>query len=257
MYNVLYYILYNMTIDIFIRTYSKDYFLLKYSLISITKFIKGYRYIHICSREKDYNELLKLIDSDPLIKNNNKIKTHKTHDFPDNIDYCGQQIIKMYADIFSDAEYICYTDSDTIYYNEINLEHEFIDNFNKINLFVDVWDNVGDANCWKKCLKTLNLLTDYEFMRRLPIVIPSCILKEIRVLIEKKIKKDFINSCLEIYNNEGISEFNIMSSYMYLFYEKKCNIKLITEEKKLPILQLWSHSDKNELIYQINKVLNI
>jgi hypothetical protein len=246
-----------MTIDIFIRTYSKDYFLLKYSLISIIKFIKGYRYIHICSREKEYNELLELINCEKLIKDNQQIKTHKLHDFPDNIDYCGQQITKMCADYFSDAEYICYTDSDTIYYGEINLQDEFIDKFNNINLFVDIWNNVGDANCWKKCLEKLNLLTDYEFMRRLPIVVPSHILKEIRCLIEEKIDKDFINSCLEVYNNEGISEFNIMSSYIYLFYYNKCNILNINQEPPLPILQLWSHSDKDKLINNIKRVLNI
>jgi len=246
-----------MVIDIFIRTYSKDYFLLNYSLMSIIKFIKGYRFIHICSREKDYNGLLKLIESNPLIKDNPTIKTHKSHDFPDNIDYCGQQIIKLSADYFSDAEYICYTDSDTIYYGDINLENEFIDKFNKLNLFVDIWSNVGDANCWKKCLKKLDLLTDYEFMRRLPIVIPSCILKEIRFLIEKKINKEFIVGCLDIYNSEGISEFNIMSSYMYLFNSENCNIINISEARKLPILQLWSHSNKDELMSDINRVLNI
>jgi hypothetical protein len=244
-------------IDIFIRTYSKDYFLLRYSLLSIIKFIKGYRYIHICSREKDYNELLKLIESEPLIKNNQQIRTHKSHDFADDIDYCGQQIIKLSADLFSDADYICFTDSDTIYYGDINLEKEFIDNYGKTNLFVDIWDNVGDANCWRKCLHQLNLLSDYEFMRRLPIVVPSYILKEIRTFIEKNKKKDFISACLDIFKTCGISEFNIMGSYMYKFYNENCNIKSITMEPSLPILQLWSHSNKDELIYNIKRVLHI
>lgn len=245
-----------MIIDIFIRTYSKDYFLLKYSLISIIKYLKGYRYIHICSREKDYNELITLIKSNPLTENNEQIKTHKSHDFPDNIDYCGQQIIKMSADCFSDAEYLCFTDSDTIYHGEIDLKKEFFDDSGKINLFMDTWNNVGDANCWKKCLIKLNLLTKYEFMRRLPIIIPSHILKELRNLIELKIKKNFINACLEIFNDGGISEFNIMSSYLYIFYNQKCNLRHIEGEKSLPILQLWSHSDKNDLINSINNVLN-
>jgi len=245
-----------MSIDIFIRTYEKDFFLLKYSIISISKFLKGFRYLHICTREKDYDSLLNLLACKEL-NNIKNIITHKSHDFPDNIDYCGQQIIKMSADCFSDAKYICFTDSDTIYYDEINLEKEFINENNTVNFFVDEWKNVGDANCWKSCLTKLNLLTKYEFMRRLPIVCPGKILKDVRKYIEKINNKTFIEECLSIFNNGGISEFNIMSSYMYLFHNDEANFININDAKQLPILQLWSHSNKQELIADIHKALKI
>lgn len=245
-----------MIIDIFIRTYERDFFLLKYAIISISKFLKGYRYIHICSREKDYDSLLNLLACKEL-NNIKNIITHKSHDFPDNIDYCGQQIIKMSADYFSDAEYICFTDSDTIYYDEINLEKEFINENNTVNFYFDVWENVGNANCWQTCLSKLNLLTKYEFMRRLPVVCPAKILKEVRNYLEKMHNKTFVEECLSMFNDCGISEFNIMSSYMYLFYNGEAKFININETHKLPILQLWSHSNKQELIYKIHKALNI
>jgi hypothetical protein len=163
----------------------------------------------------------------------------------------------MSADCFSDADYICYTDSDTIYSGEFDLKEEFIDNSNKINLFVDTWNNVGDANCWKICLINLGLLTEYEFMRRLPIIMPSFVLKEIRKAIEIKTNKDFITGCLDLFKKGGISEFNIMSSYFYIKYNNKCNIIHINQANKLPIIQLWSHNDKTKLLNIIHDCLGI
>lgn len=247
-----------MIIDIFIRTYEKDFFLLKYALISITKWATGYRYINICVREKEYNSLLHFIN----INLNNYIdskfvKIYKTHDFPDNDDYYGQQFTKMNADCFSDAEYILFTDSDTIFYENINIKDIFFDKNQKIIFPFDKWENVGDAVVWKKCLEKLDLLTEYEFMRRMPIMIPSYILKNVRTYIETKCNNNFINAGYDIYKNSSFSEFNIMISYIYLFSPNCGNFIHSIEVPKIPIKQFWSNTDKNELIQEITKLIII
>ena len=102
------------TVDIFIRTYQHDFYLLDYCLNSIHKYVSGYDNIIICVREKEYDLLLKEV-------NITTEKVFKTHDFPDNLDYCGQQICKLSADQFSTSDYILYVDSDTIFYNFMNV----------------------------------------------------------------------------------------------------------------------------------------
>ena len=203
-----------MIIDIFIRTYPKDFTLLFYSIKSIKKYVKGYRNIIICVREKNYIELIKTIDTQGL-------KVVKEHNFDDNIDYIGQQITKLQVDIWSDADYICYVDSDCIFNDYCDLEEYYFTPEKNVILLKDEWCNVGDAKIWKFCLEYLNLKTEYEFMRRLPQIYPSNILYKIRELIVNKTGKDFINSCIELHKKFKFSEFNIMGSYLYKFEPEK------------------------------------
>lgn len=238
-----------MSIDIFIRTYPKDFTLLYYCLISIKKYIKGYRNIIICIREKDYNNLIHNIDL-------NGIKVVKEHDFANNIDYIGQQISKLQADIWSDADYFCYVDSDCIFTRESHLNEYYFKN-NKIIILKDEWCNVGDAKCWLPGLKNLDLLTDYEFMRRLPQIYPSSILPKIRELIVQKTCKDFINGCIYIHQKFKFSEFNIMGSYLFLYESEKCNFINSKDYKEENIIkQFWSHSDLKTIIPEIKRILN-
>jgi hypothetical protein len=246
-----------MIIDIFIRTYEKDFCLLKYALISIIKYVNGYRYINICVREKEYNSLLHFIKINLNNINLSCVKIYKTHDFQDNDDYYGQQYTKMNADYYSDAEYILFTDCDTIFYKDINIKDIFFDKNQKIIFPLDKWEHVGDAVIWKKCLQKLDLLTEYEFMRRMPIMIPTYILKNIRTYIENKCNNDFINAGFDIYKNCCFSEFNIMISYIYLFSPNCGKFIPSIEVPNIPVKQFWSGHNKNELIQEIKQLLHI
>ena len=234
-----------MSVDIFIRTYQHDFFLLDYSLKSIKKYVSGYNNVIICVREKEYDLLFKEV-------NITTEKVFKTHDFPDEIDYCGQQICKLLADCFSDAEYILYVDSDTIFYNFINV-NIFFENDNAV-ILKDYWKDVGEAKCWQKCLIKLDLLTEYELMRTVPYIYPRHLLSEIRDHISSKTGLDFLNGCLQIYKKCGFSEFNIMGSYAL---KNNKNISFVfSKEKNYNFKkQFWSHTPKNELINQIKNII--
>ena len=238
-----------MSIDIFIRTYPKDFFLLNYCLQSIRKFVTGYRNIIINIRQKNYNELMSNVNTAGCI-------IVQSHDFDDKIDYCGQQICKIYADIWSDATYFYYVDSDCIFYNNFNIQEKYFDSNKNIVLFKDYWHNIPDTFIWQGCLKKLDLLTEFEFMRRLPQLYPSRFLKPLRIYIEQKIGKDYINSCLTIYKECGFSEFNIMGSYLYLHDPSEMNICFYNPDlNQIPVRQFWSHEKKDVLINEINKLL--
>ena len=234
-----------MSVDIFIRTYQHDFFLLDYCLKSIKKYVSGYNNVIICVREKEYDLLFKEV-------NITTEKVFKTHDFPDNLDYCGQQICKLSADFFSDAEYILYVDSDLIFYNFMNV-NIFFEN-GKAVILKDYWKDVGEAKCWQKCLIKLELFTDYELMRTIPYIYPRHLLPEIREHISSKTKSDFINGCLQIYKKCGFSEFNIMGSYA-LKNNKNISFVFSKEKNYNFSKQFFSHTPKNELIGQINNLI--
>lgn len=231
-----------MVIDIFIRTYSKDFQILKYCLKSIKKFASGYRNIILCVREKEYDQLLQQLNveiSDCTII--------KAVNFSDEIDYCGQQISKLNAHNHTNAEYICFVDSDCIFYNYVNLEEAFFDENKKLILLKDYWNDVGDALCWKPCLSKLELLTEYEFMRRIPQVYPTSIFSPIKKIIESKMGTSWHVGCLQIYNEYKLSEFNIMGSYMYMYDKENTNFLFSNDNKIIiPTKQFWSYSFHND-----------
>ena len=240
-----------MVIDIFIRTYPKDYHLLQYCLYSIKKNVKGYRDIIICVREKDYDSLVNTI-------NTSGCKIIQCHNFQDEIDYCGQQISKINADKSSDSDYILYIDSDCIVYDIFDIQKDLFDSNGKMFLLKDDWSDVGQAICWQSCLKALDILTPYELMRRIPFIIPTRILKPVRELIELKKQKPFIDGCIDLYKSGvGLSEFNIMGSYMYLYDNTDVNISYSINVPKIPVRQLWSHTNKTEIHNEIKTLLKL
>ena len=238
-----------MIIDIFIRTYPKDYHLLQYCLYSIKKNVKGYRDIIICVREKDYDSLVNTI-------NTSGCKIIQCHNFQDEIDYCGQQISKINADKSSDSDYILYIDSDCIVYDIFDIQKDLFDSNGKMFFLKDKWDDIPkSASCWKPCLEALDILTQYEFMRRIPFIVPTRILKPVRELIELKTQKEFADGCLYIYNKLQFSEFNIMGSYMYLNDNTDINFVYSKDAPKVPLKQLWSHTNKIHMYNEIKQLL--
>lgn len=221
-------------VDIFIRTFYKDFKILNKCIDSIKKNASGYRDIIVCVKQRELDLLKKSINTDG-------IKIVYDANYPDNIDYCGQQICKMNADFYTDAEYVLFVDSDCEAFPGFDIEKMMFDNdSDKILVLKDYWASVGDANVWKGCLEELNLLTPYEFMRRFPLIYPTRILKNLREYVKSQINKDFINSCLYIYNKRKLSEFNIMYSFLYLHHPEEMKDVFSKDTNSLPFKQYWS-----------------
>jgi FkbM family methyltransferase len=207
-------------LDIFIRTCKKDFILLKYSLKSIIQNVIGYNKIIICVKENDYNLLCLFLRNNNFNDTCLKIVTDINYDilFQDKgysmPDYCGQQISKMKADLWSDADFIMYVDSDIIFFNTTNV-NDFFDENKKLKYPIRLWENASIAIIWKKCLLYLDISDNYEFMCSLPLIFPVNIIKKSRELIENKSNLSFVDECFYIYKNFGLSEFNIMGSILY------------------------------------------
>jgi hypothetical protein len=112
-----------MIIDIFIRTYKRDFPLLKCTLYSILKYVTSFRSIIITVRNKEYIELINTLKIEQFfINNSDKIKIIPVPNFNDNMDYFGQQITKLYADFYTNAEYIMFVDSDCVFYDNFDIQ---------------------------------------------------------------------------------------------------------------------------------------
>lgn len=239
-----------MSVDIFIRSYIRDFAYLKYCLYSIEKYVTGYNKIIICVRSKDLRALNSEI-------NTNKYTVVTDHDFADSIDYLGQQYSKLHTDIWSNADYCMYVDSDTVFTEPCDIkESYFLED--KLIVLYDEWNNIGDSKCWMKCLNYLNIISNYEFMRRMPIIFPVKILKQIREYISKKCNKIFIDACIHVYKNYKFSEFNIIGSYIYKYDRDSVTFMLPKDNPKRNICkQFWSYGNKKLIISEMMKILNI
>lgn len=261
-----------MIIDIFIRTYKKDFPLLKYSIYSILKFAKSYRNVIVTVRNKEYNELLSFLKNEIFYQENmNIIKIYSVYNFHDKIDYLGQQITKLNAHLFTSADYILYIDSDCIFYNYFDINDLFTNG--KIDLMVEKWEDLPNTyEVWQNFLELIDINTPYEYMRRLPLIYPSSVLKDIRVFITNKYNKPFEEACFHIYNlakNKSphryplfFSEFNLIGAYSFLYKSEHFNFVSPCDKtiKAVPLKQ-FQYNEYNNIIdnkiKEMKRLLNL
>src|SRR5437016_2118310 len=95
-------------IDIFIRTYFRDFRWLDLSLRSIGKFVQGFRRIVIVMPASSFERLRNC-----AISPSSRATVLCCSEYSD--DYLGQQVSKLQADEFTDASLIAHVDSDSIF----------------------------------------------------------------------------------------------------------------------------------------------
>lgn len=194
-------------VDIFIRTYHKDLPWLVYCLSSIHKYCIGFRDIIIVIPESQK----KALDGMNLTQE----KTFVCPDYKD--DYLGQQITKLYADDYSDADFICYGDSDTLFTRPIT--PEIITANGKPLILKTDYSKVGDAIMWKDVTeKALGFNIEFEFMRRHPFCYHGSTLKALRIHIKQLHGKELKEYVKE---QPRFSEFNAIGAFADKFEQDK------------------------------------
>ena len=208
-----------MVTDIFIRTYEKDLGWLRYCLKSIHKYVTGYRQIVICIPEPQK----RLLDSWNLTAE--KVVTCPVY----KEDYLGQQVSKLQAYKYTDAEAIVFVDSDCCFKSPVDLSVELFEGELPI-VYKTVYEHVGDAICWKEITeKTVGANLEYEYMRRLPFVFLSKTLKSASLYIN--ILHDCnISDYVMRQPGRHFSEFNYLGAYAEL--NEKENYRFKDTEKE-------------------------
>lgn len=230
-----------MTIDIFYKSYRKDFNWLYYSLKSIEKYLTGYNRIVIVIPEADKN----VLDYSKLPKTNCDLFIEPEC----GNGYLFQQWIKMAAHKYCKADYIMYADSDCIFDKHTNLKDLVIDGKPEI-LYTD-YSKVGDAICWKECTdRFMNEPQQFEFMRRLPLVYHRSTIETIYNLVPDLERR--------IMTSERWSEFNCFGAWAFRHEKDKYRFVNTDNWTYSPSIsrQFWSHSGLNgNDLTEINNIL--
>lgn len=218
------------TVDIFIKSYRKDFVWLYHALRSITKNVTGYQNVILLIPEADKHEFdTRVLPDRTLI--------HYVSDQGNG--YLRQQYYKLTAYKYSESDYILFGDSDCFFDHPINLIDFVADG--KPEILHTSWDKVGDAICWKQPTeKVIGEPVEFEFMRR-----NTCIYHR-STLVNLHKWRPFLEQI--VMKSNHFSEFNLMGAYSYKFERDKYNFVNTDNWEYTPpkAVQIWSHASKEE-----------
>lgn len=161
-----------MICDLFLRTFSGDHQWIPFLLRSMTKHVRGFRKLIVVQPEgqafPNAEVFAPLVDGESV----RAIRLDHCPVYPD--DYIGQQISKMRSWEYSDADEICFLDSDLVFVREFtpDTNREYTDcGYGDLVIEGRTWESLGtdQATCWRK--PTADLLGQdppFETMARHP-----------------------------------------------------------------------------------------
>jgi FkbM family methyltransferase len=220
----------DLTFDIFIKSYPKDYEWLSYCLRSIKKFGKGFRRVVVVAPDASYQKP-------------NGLDVWSVQ-VPEQCEdgYLSQQMFKLNAHQFSDADYILHVDSDTVF-NKPFTPDDFIRDGKPVWMMTPYsklevpWRMITE--------KFLDESIEFEFMRRLPILIPRWAYWHLAKFCAAQ-HGSSVNDYICKQPSRAFSEFNAMGAYLYLHHRDKIfwvNTDIAPEQwPELKVEQFWSHS---------------
>jgi hypothetical protein len=239
-------------IDIFIKSYYKDFKLLNYCLQSIEKNVTGYNKIVVVVPARDYQIFIAEVHTDL------PIEVNAIHEYGDG--YLFQQWVKMSAYKYCESQFILFVDSDCLFYKPINIETLL--NNGKPQILYTPYTKVGDAICWKECTdRFMNDSINFEYMRRLPLMYHRETLETIHNL-EPNLESIIMNS-------GRFSEFNAIGAWAHKNHADKYDFDNTDNWQYVdPIIkQLWSHclpqrdslqkEEYQKALTEINNVLGL
>jgi len=201
-----------MTTDIFIRTYHKDLPWLAYALKSIHKYVTGYRRIIIAIPEKE-RHLLNHLTAETVIG---------VKDLEDG--YLGQQLTKMQAWRYTDADAVVFWDSDVVATRPIDVRTEYFKDGKPI-IYKTRYSSMPD-NPWRPIVAKAMVVLDpeWEYMRRMPLVYWKDTLEGCQYFMEN-IHKCSLEAYLRAQPHRAFSEFNVLGTYAEWFDEQPAKSK--------------------------------
>lgn len=227
-----------MTTDIFIRTYAGDAAWLEYSLRAVQKFCTGFSNLAVVCPEDSSDTIRPLADRYGA----NFATCPKLH----TDDYIGQQATKMHADKWSDAEAICFVDSDVIFLGPAT-PGDLIDN-GKISMLKTAYNTIDTP--WQGVTEAaVGFQVEWEYMRRFPLTFPRELLPASRRHIEQTHGKDFDHFIRDI-RGRHFSEFNVLGALSERLMPGAIDWRDTAQGNLPPLLskQFWSWGGLNEEI---------
>jgi len=199
----------DMRCDIFIRSYWKDLEWLQFCLASIEKYCSGFGSVIVVLPKSSQAWLRRF----PLP---GKVRIQFCRDYKD--DYLGQQVTKLLADEFTDADYICHVDADCIFHRQTS-PADFIRD-GKPLIIKRPCELLSPYRPWQKTVeKFLGWSVFDDFMQQPPFVFPRWLYPQVR---EHSVTTHGVD--LEAYVTaqppRGFSEFNVLGAIAWKKYSE-------------------------------------
>jgi hypothetical protein len=216
------------TIDIFIKSYHKDFWLLHLALETIKKNVTGYNNLILLIPENEKE----LFDTRNLPE---RTLVHYVNEYGSG--YLFQQWCKMNAHNYCYADYILFSDSDCFFTYPINLQDHIKDD--KPELLYTSWDKVGQAIIWKEPTERfMKGEVLWEGMRR------NCLIYHRSTLVAiSEYEPNLENMIMQ---SERWSEFNCMTYFAFTYENNKYNFIDTDNWEFTPAKaeQVWSAASK-------------
>jgi hypothetical protein len=232
-----------MQVDIFIRTYHKDLPWLEHALRSIHKHVTGHRRIIVAIPEGE-GHLLSHLTAETVIE------------VPDLEDgYLGQQLTKMQAWRYTDADAIIFWDSDVVAMEPIDIHAEYFKDGKPI-LYKTRYTSIPGTPWQAITSKAIGFDVEWEYMRRMPLVYwrNSLMHAERSLAVEQQCSPA---QYLSQQPQGAFSEFNFIGANVEAFEADRYTI-IDTESIDMPpnkVRQFWSWGGiTNEVRQQLGRI---
>lgn len=198
-----------MTCSIFIRSYEKDFPWLQYCLRSLAKYATGFSEIVIAVPEGQQHAL----------KHLTRERVVAVHDGQPG--YLCQQADKLNADRHCKGDFILHVDSDTIITKPITPE-TFMEGDKARWLMTPMAHMPYEVKkAWLHvCVKTCHVWPEYEFMRKVTVMVPRWAYGEFRKFIQN-LHGQTMESWVMNQPNMEFSEYNTLGLFLWTYHRDK------------------------------------
>lgn len=131
------------SIDIVIRSYYRDQAWLTLALRALERFVIGHRKVVVVLPRRSLERLDRLLQ-----RADSRLVFRSCEDFTD--DYLGQQVTKLHADLYTDADVILHLDSDQIFVAQCDLSERLFDG-GKLRMNVQRSTDRAPSDGWRYC----------------------------------------------------------------------------------------------------------
>ncbi len=243
--------------DILIVNYARDFPYLEWCLRSIQKFARGFHRLLIIVPDRDLTLLKEVLHRVPLFGFSDKnepikfLEIQGIDEWPDKGMLHHMSVI-MHADIYSDSDFICHIDSDTIFTAPVTPD-TFIKNGKPI-LQYERFESIGQRHPgvveWQKVTQNcLPFAIHYETMRQHGETYSRATYAEARKLMQQKTGQsvdDYIRSGRNAFPQEFCEFVTLGNVAIHCFPDKYHLVDNALKENPdkgdFPIGQFWSHS---------------
>jgi len=193
-----------MQVDLFIRSYYKDFGWLRHCLRSIDKFCHGFGEVIVVIPRSSV-ERSRRAGIDDLVT------TVVCDDYRD--DYLGQQVTKLMADTYSGSDFICHVDSDCVFRRDTT-PHDLIA-AGKPTCVITPYKLFPEQAAWRRLSEQfLRREIHHDFMRRQPLVFPRHLYGELRAFARSMHGVNLEDYVLS-QPPRGFSEYNALGGYAF------------------------------------------